>query len=155
MDFKAIAISAIVTLLLIMHQLTHYVIDAAPLGCGKPKDPTKALDEIDTNYFVGNLKFASPDVFQHQNLVGNTVRSKGCKYTFVETKKNPDQYPQTLITAECKKGHTGRCDRRCKPIKYSTTVLKLNKDCNPVFGLRTWSLEQVSVTIGFEMKVRH
>ncbi len=126
-------------------------VNTAPIQCKKPKDLAKALEEIKSNYFVADLKFPSPNSFKIDTELRNTVEASGCKYRFVETKKNPDQYPQTLLTAECDKGRQGYCDPRCKPISYMVTVLQQNKQCDDRIGQMTWSVKQIRIIVGYEM----
>lgn len=82
---------------------------------------------------------------------GNLVQAQPCRYKMVETKKNYNQIPQSLFTAECEKGVSGLCDLRCKPLNYVLTVLERSDQCDESTGQKIWTTKYMSVTVGYEM----
>ena len=124
----------------------------APLVCPKPADPEKAVSQIPSDYLVVN--FAASDLMppgSWTSIVGKISANADCKYRFKETKKNPNQIPQVLQTAECQKDKGGICDPRCKAITYMVAVLRKNENCDAALGVRLWTVQHVQINISYEM----
>ncbi len=127
------------------------IVEAAPLGCTTPTDSAKALGELRSQYIVADLKAPSMKYLRIEAGLRNSMGYSYCKYNFVETKKNPEQFPPTLLTAECDKSVFGFCDPRCRPVTYEVTVLRREKNCNSVLGEKVWTAKQVNVVVGYKM----
>lgn len=124
---------------------------AAPVGCATANTADEVLQTIHRDFIVvenSPPKFVLKEKDQSQPL---SMVNKACQYTFVETKKNPNQIPQSLVTAQCKKVFFGMCDPRCKPELYYVTVLEKDLDCNHEIGQKVWRTKQVPVIIGYDM----
>eukprot|EP00794_Sanderia_malayensis_P007319 gene7319-8137_t len=130
-----------------------YSISAAPLTCQKAKDPQKVLDDLQSPIpkYIVVINRSPESAIQVNHAAERPVQNRACPYKFVETKKNPDQFPMSYPTAilDC----TRKCDRRCKPVKYRVNVLKKSKKCDDSWGVKTWMIAEEEITIGYEMLV--
>jgi len=123
---------------------------AAPVRCSTSRNAEDALRTIASNYIVVE---SSPPKFVLSNGEQPSSTSKlpwQCHYSFVETKKNPNQIPSSLVTAKCKKDYFGMCHPRCHPRIYYVTVLEKDPDCNERIGQTVWRTKQVPIITGYD-----
>eukprot|EP00112_Aurelia_sp_Birch-Aquarium-sp1_P002948 Seg1329.11 transcript_id=Seg1329.11/GoldUCD/mRNA.D3Y31 product="hypothetical protein" protein_id=Seg1329.11/GoldUCD/D3Y31 len=125
--------------------------NAAPLRCNTPTELAVAFEKMASEYLIvmANFTDSVPQRIEVASSKHNTKQP--CNYKFVETRKNPAQVPQSLLVAECEKVFGGRCDPRCSPITYVVTVLVRDTECEEELGVKTWTLRQKVITVGYQM----
>ena len=71
----------------------------------------------------------------------------------METKKNTNQIPSSLVTVECKRNQYGQCIGNCFPLKYNIEVLERDSKVNDEIGVTVWKRKLVAITMGYYKKL--